>query len=315
MDELPNGNLVAFSTKAKVIDDYWASETDADAPKKPTKGMGDEILEFQRDGTIVWRWNTFDWLDPYRMGYETLYVYWKLQGFPDHADWTHGNGIWFDESDNSLIASLRHQDALFKIDRETGEIKWILGEPTGWPEELQGKLLQAEDGMRWPYHTHAPSITPRGTILLFDNGNYRARPFKPAFPPDQSHSRAVEYEIDTDSMTVRQVWESDSADGNAVVTYAMGDADWLPQTGNVLVTYGFCFPREEIPAEVDWLTINDLIFQTRIREFAYENPPEIVWEIRMDEHCMTEPTHSWQTYGADRIPSLYAGATNTKIDS
>jgi len=77
--------------------------------------------------------------------------------------------------------------------------------------------------MRWPYHTHAPSITPQGTILLFDNGNYRARPFVPQFLPNKSYSRAVEYAIDTDNMSIRQVWESDTPDSELMITYAMGD--------------------------------------------------------------------------------------------
>ncbi len=307
IDELPNGNIIAFSTVSKVIDDYWSSEKDPNAPRKRKKIMGDEIIEFERDGTIVWRWKAFDWLDPYRLGYEALYIYWLMHGFEDFVDWTHGNGLWLDESDDSLIISLRHQDALFKIDRKTGEIKWILGEPTDWSEELQQKLFQPEQDMRWPYHTHAPSVTPRGTIMLFDNGNYRARPFAPPFPPNQSYSRAVEYAIDTDKMTIRELWESDTVEGDAMVTYAMGDTDWLPETENVLVTYGFCYPRNQITDEMNWMTMNDLIFQTRIREVAHTNPPEVVWEIRMDREDEENPTHSWQTYGSDRLASLYGG--------
>jgi hypothetical protein len=308
IDELPNGNIIAFSTVAQVIDNYWSSEEDPNAPRTKKKIMGDEIVEFQRDGTVVWRWKAFDWLDPYRMGYESFYIYWLMHGFPDYVDWTHGNGLWLDESDDSLIISLRHQDALFKIDRKSGEIKWILGEPTDWSESLQKKLFQPEAGMRWPYHTHAPSITPQGTILLFDNGNYRARPFAPPFPPGKSYSRAVEYAIDPDKMTVRQVWESDTAEGDAMVTYAMGDADWLPKTKHVLVTYGVCYPRNNITDEMGWMTMNDMVYQTRIREVAYTNPPEIVWEIRMDEEGKANPTHRWQAYGADRIPGLYKSA-------
>ncbi len=305
IDELPNGNIIAFSTVSQVIDDYWSSEEDPDAPRKRKKIMGDEIVEFERDGTVVWRWNAFDWVDPYRLGYEALYIYWMLHGFADFVDWTHGNGLWLDESDDSFIISLRHQDALFKIDRKSGEIKWILGEPTDWSEELEKKVFKAEDGMRWPYHTHSPSVTPQGTIMLFDNGNYQARPFAPPLPPNQSYSRAVEYAIDTDNMTIREVWESDTAEGDAMVTYAMGNAHWLPQFNNVLVTYGFCYPRNELPDNVDWITMNDFIYQTRIREVAYTNPPEVVWEIRMDKEGEEEPTHSWQTYGSDRIASFY----------
>jgi len=34
--------------------------------------------------------------------------------------------------DHSLLISMRHQDAILKIDRASGEIRWILGEPIGW---------------------------------------------------------------------------------------------------------------------------------------------------------------------------------------
>jgi len=283
IDELPNGNIIAFSTVSQVIDDYWSSEEDPDAPRKRKKVMGDEIVEFERDGTVVWRWNAFDWVDPYRLGYEALYIYWMLHGFEDFVDWTHGNGLWLDESDDSYVISLRHQDA-------------------------QDKLFQPEEeGLRWPYHPHAPSITPKGTILLFDNGNYQARPFAPPLPPNQSYSRAVEYAIDTDNMTIRQVWESDTAEGDAMVTYAMGNAHWQSKTENVLVTYGFCYPKNELPDDVDWITMNDFIYQTRIREVAYTNPPEVVWEVRMDKEGAENPTHSWQTYGSERLSSLYGG--------
>ena len=52
---------------------------------------------------MVWRWNTFDHLDPYRMGYNTLNTYWHVRGFPHHADWTHGNGVTRDPRDGSGV--------------------------------------------------------------------------------------------------------------------------------------------------------------------------------------------------------------------
>ena len=46
-----------------------------------------------------------------------------------------------------------------------------------------------------------------GTILCFDNGTYRARPFAEKQPSAESYSRAVEYEVDEAAMTVKQVWD------------------------------------------------------------------------------------------------------------
>jgi hypothetical protein len=302
VDELPSGNLIVFTAKSRKVKDYWTSETDPHAPKRTAKVMGDEIIEFRRDGTVVWRWNAFDWLDPYRIGYESLGPYWHVRGFPGHLDWTHGNGLTLDERDDSLIICLRFQDAVLKVDRQSGEIQWILGDPSGWPATLQSRLLQPVGEMRWPYHHHAPSLTPAGTLLLFDNGNFRARPFAPASPPAATYSRAVEYAIDAESMTVREVWSSDAPGPDAAVAYAMGDADWLPRTGNVLVSYGLCPPQEEID-KVTWSNVLEFPSWTRVREVRHTLPPEVVWEAVLKDDSEVEPL-GWTVFGADRLPKL-----------
>lgn len=300
IDELPSGNLLVFTAKSREIQDYWTSEIDPNAPRQTTRVMGDEIIEFRRDGTIVWRWNAFDWLDPYRIGYDTLGAYWHVRGFPGHVDWTHGNGLCLDERDDSLIISLRFQDAILKVDRVTGEIRWILGDPSGWPPSLKGRLLRPVGKMRWPYHQHAPSLIPAGTLLLFDNGNFRARPFAPTVPPAQVYSRAVEYAIDPEEMTVREVWESDALGPDAALAWAMGDADWLPKTGNVLVAYGLCPPQEEID-QVTWDNALQFPSWTRVREVTHTSPPEVAWEVVLKDDSEQDPL-GWTVFGADRLP-------------
>ena len=47
----------------------------------------------------------------------------------------------------------------------------------------------------WNYAQHAPQITPQGTLLLYDNGNYRASPFDSLVLDSANYSRAVEYRI------------------------------------------------------------------------------------------------------------------------
>jgi len=297
--ELSSGNLIVFTAQARKVPDFWTSEEDPTAPRRDTMVMGDEIVEFQRDGQVTWRWNAFDWLDPYRSGYETLSNYWAIRGFPGYADWTHGNGIWVDEEEDALIVSLRLQSAILKLDRRSGEIVWILGEPSDWPAYLQNRLLVAEEGTRWPYHQHAPSITPQGTLLLFDNGNYQAHPFRKPLPPAQTYSRAVEYAIR--GKRVSEVWASDHPGPDAVVTYAMGDADWLPETGNVLVSYGLCPPTASLP-QATWRNILTFPSWSRIREVTHTTPPQVVWELVVRDPS-PDPL-GWTIFGAERLPSL-----------
>ena len=40
------------------------------------------------------------------------------------------------------------------IDRKTGEILWIAGEPSGWSKPLQAKLLTMKGGAKWFWHQH-----------------------------------------------------------------------------------------------------------------------------------------------------------------
>lgn len=238
IDEMPDGNILVLSTEWKEIENYYTSELDANAPRKRQKVMGDVIIEFDREtGEIVWQWHAFEHMDPFRIGYETFSPYWIRRGFPEMVDWSHANNLLYDPSDDSVIVNFRYQAAALKIDRSTKEIKWIFGEPTGWGD-LSDKVLRAEGTIEWPYHQHSPSPSPHGTLLLFDNGNYQARPFNKRVRVEDTYSRAVEFRIDEENMTVSQVWKSEEMSEDRVIAVAMGDADWLPETENVLVAYG-----------------------------------------------------------------------------
>jgi hypothetical protein len=301
IDELPSGNLLVLGTELREIDDYYSSNTDPDAPRKRQAVMGDEIVEFRRDGEVVWRWNAYDHLDPFFIGHLTISNYWPLRGFPDALDWTHANGLFYDERDDSILLNLRKQSAVLKLDRPSGEIRWILSEPTGWSETLQARLLEPDGEVGWPWYQHAPSLTPAGTLLLFNNGIWKGRPFEPMAPPSQSHTRAVEYAIDPNRGTVREVWASEDPGLEAVVTWAMGDADWLPLTGNVLVYYGNCtVPDDEITTQRAVIARS----WTLVREFTHAEPPEVVYEVIVRDEVDEDGIVPWMIFGGARLPSL-----------
>ena len=267
IDVLPNGNLVVLGTDRRALPDYYTSETDATAPRKTQQVMGDEIIEFTRDGRVVWRWNVFDHLDPYRIGYETFSGYWERRGFPDTLDWSHANNLLHDPTDDSLLVSFRYLAAIVKIDRATGRTKWILGKPDGWAEKYRPLLFRPEGAVQWFQHQHSPFPTARGTLIVFDNGNYGTMPFTPPLPPRDTFSRAVEYQLDEKTRTVRQVWVSETGPGTAtVLSNAMGNAEQFPVTGNVLVFYGAVAQ----PGGAGW---------SRGREFTHTTPARVVWEV------------------------------------
>jgi hypothetical protein len=303
VDELPSGNLVVLGVDRREIDGYYTSETDPDAPRVTRQVMGDEVVEFARDGTVVWRWNAFDHLDPFFIGYNTFDGYWARRGFPGTVDWTHGNGLLYDASDDSLLVNLRHLSAVVKVDRASGTVRWILGDPDGWPSNLQGKMFTLQQGGRWFAFQHAPVPTPHGTLLLFDNGNFQARPFtRPTLEPAATWSRAVEYALDEDNRVAREVWSSEGPGPDSVVSSAMGDVDWLPRTGNVLVHYGAMIPRDDIEG-VTWDDFLRKACCSRIREYTHTEPAEVVWELVLRDSFENGPI-GWSIYGGERLPSL-----------
>ena len=93
----------------------------------------------------------------------------------------------------------------------------------------------------------------------------------------------MEYEIDEENMRVRQLWQSEQAGPDSVISIAMGDVDWLAETENILVAYGAILDRETLD-QVDWRADSRLLFNqwTRLREYVRSDPPEVVYEVVLD---------------------------------
>ena len=303
--ELPNGNFLAFSANGYLIEDYPTSETDPDAPRADQMVMADTVVELTPGGKIVWSWNSMDYLDPYRIGYDTFWSYWWVRGFDQHLDWTHGNGLSYDESDDSVLVSFRNQSAIVKIDRKSKEIKWILGRHDDWPVELQDKLLTPVGQLMWPGYQHNPRMTHAGTVILFDNRAHGgARPFEDVAPLETMFSRAVEYDVDEQNMTVRQVWTSGDIQGSdPCFSYAMSDAWRLPKTDNRLVISAFCTPLlEGVTQDIMDHTrraVDELPYGGRVVEYSGEDE---VFRVEIwDEHDLLQ----WEIYGGFRSRDMY----------
>ena len=197
--------------------------------------LDEPIIEFNSLGTVIGTWDFLSRLKPTRIGYD------GTNGEPDNADWVNLTSLVYDVLSDGIIASLRFQDAIVKIDRGTGDLVWILGNHDNW-EGFESFLL-APDGnpLEWFYHQSTVEFTPALTVLVFDNGNRRASPFtgQPIVPADANQSRAVEYQVDESMMMVSQIWEWGLAEaGEQLYSTIYGDADRLPATGNTLITFG-----------------------------------------------------------------------------
>jgi arylsulfate sulfotransferase len=234
----PDGNMLLLSMEVREFGSWPRSTTDATAPWKPARVVGDIIMEVRPDGQKVSEWRLLDMLDPYRITYGSRDKYWEKRGYPDTNDWCHANGCAYDAKDDCILVSLRTQDCIVKFDRKTGELRWILGSHGNWKSPWSEKLLTPTGPLKWNFHQHDCSITPTGTIMCFDNGNYGASPFERVSTPEETTSRAVEFAVDEAAAKVRQVWSYGEAPGERLFAGFQGGAFRMPGTGNTFITYG-----------------------------------------------------------------------------
>jgi hypothetical protein len=107
-------------------------------------------------------------------------------------DWTHANSLWL-MNDDKVLMSIRHLDQVIAIEADFSGVAWRLGGPNS--------DFSFPDSSDRFFHQHSAVQLPNGNILLFDNGNTR---------PDANggeYSRALELELDFDTMDARKVWE------------------------------------------------------------------------------------------------------------
>ncbi|MFV2055985.1 MAG: aryl-sulfate sulfotransferase [Thiohalomonadales bacterium] len=291
---MENGHILALSIEARSYDNYWSSDNDASAPKEKALLAGDVVVEFTREGKIVNQWPLLDLLDPYRIAYGSLLPYWDSFFKEKTRDWSHANAVIYDASDDTIIVSVRHQDATIKFSRKTGKLIWILGPHDNWDQEKYAKfLLKPANEVKhfFPFHEHAPMLLPNGNLLIYDNGSYRSSPFEPPMPPAQLFSRAVEYAIDVTTKQAKIVWEYGEFSEKKYYAGALGDVDWLPKTGNVLITHG------NLPDE-------DGKLSARIIEVTHDNPATTVFQLHVFDKSESK-TRGWRIYRAERMQSLY----------
>ena len=220
--EMENGNLLIAS------DDF-----------NNAKGtVEDYIVEFDREtGEIV---KTFDLKNVLNMSDG------KSENWTDY-DWFHNNSVWYDENTNSITLSGRHQDAVINIDYETGELNWIIGDPTNWSEEYQKYFFTPiGDDFEWQWSQHAAMITPEGYVFILDNGNNKSKIKEEYVPASESYTRGVMYKIDTDNMTIEQIWQYGKERGSDYYSPYISDVDYLDANHYIVHSGGIAYKDGEV---------------------------------------------------------------------
>ena len=173
---------------------------------------------------------------------EAFYVDYDLTSREDgKVDWFHQNSVEYDEADNSIIISGRHQDTIMKIDYDTSEIKWIMGDSSGWPESYQKYFLKGD--VKASGGQHAAIVLPdqddndeTTDILYYDNNISVTRGDEET---SEKYSEARQVRINDAEMTIEEVWTFGEALGKDYYTKIIGSARYLSNTGNRLVNFGY----------------------------------------------------------------------------
>ncbi len=216
--EIENGNLLVssddFNNESGTVEDY--------------------IVELDREtGEIV---KTFDLKDVLNMKDG------QSENWTSY-DWFHNNSVWYDKKTNSITLSGRHQDAVINIDYDTGELNWIIGDPTNWSKEYQKYFFKpVGDGeFEWQWSQHAAMITPEGYVFILDNGNNKSKIKDEYVSAEDSYTRGVMYKIDTDKMTIEQVWEYGKERGSEFYSPYISDVDYLDKDHYIVHSGGIVY--------------------------------------------------------------------------
>ena len=197
--ELPDGTLGVIGSDRRDVEGHSVN--------------GACIVEVSPEGTEEIVWTAWD----------------VLEYNPDEVDhgWTHANALDYDEVEDAYYISIRNYNAIFKIDRASGDVLWMIGGPLS-------DFSDGEGATEFWEGQHQFDVLD-GSILVFDNQ-----------PVDAFTSRVVEYAFDPDDGSAELIWiyQPDPA----FYCYGLGDADRLPN-GNTLITWSTSAQLDEVDAD------------------------------------------------------------------
>jgi arylsulfate sulfotransferase len=153
------------------------------------------------------------------------------------TDWFHSNAAVYDPRDNSLIVSSR-ENFLIKVDYDSGNILWILGDPTKYWytfPSLRARALALRGSGLYPIGQHAVSITSDGLVMIFNDGNGSVQ--QPSGAPageSRTYSAVSAYSIDEASQSATEQWRFDY--GQSIYSSFCGSAYEAPEK-SLLIDY------------------------------------------------------------------------------
>lgn len=277
---LDNGNYVIMGSKDSIMD-LSSFIFDGTQGSDSTNVKGCTFQEFDSSHNLVFEWNSNDHIHPTEFidsyGYDST-----------KFDYVHGNAIE-EDSDGNFLVSFRGLDAIYKINKSTGNTMWILGGKSN-----QFTFINDNPGFSGQ---HDIRRLPNGNISLFDNANNQAPP---------KRSRGKEYLLDTTNMTCTKVYQYTHSP--SFFARAMGSFQTMANNDRI-VGYGLDYRPDPSFVHVD--DNDNIITEVHLKDsivtyrtFASElnfnlNNPEIICSPGSGTATLTAPSgytkYAWST--------------------
>jgi len=247
---LPNGNRLMLIQEVVTVD-MSGVVPNGNPAAQITQAL---VQEVEPSGLVVFQWRSLDHF-PVTASYEDLTA--------AAIRYIHNNSIWVD-NDGHLLLSCRHSSAVLKVNRNTGDVIWILG------GKLNQFTFQNEEAAFAPtyfsYQHHVVRL-PNGNITMFDNGTQKSPQF----------SRGVEYTLDEEAKTCTKVWEYRHVP--SIYTSLQGAMETLPDGHRVIAWGSAVFDGAPAVTEID--ENNNVVFEFSSQRDAYPyKVTKVPWPLR-----------------------------------
>ncbi|MDX1739832.1 MAG: aryl-sulfate sulfotransferase, partial [Rhodothermales bacterium] len=205
---LPNGHYLLFGYYLTPVDmSQYVAGGQPDALVS-----GGVLQELDADKNVVFQWRSWDYFDFETWSYNRRFATRSI------VSEFHLNTVNLDDDGHIFLAT---PTTTFKINRQTGDVIWILG---GNLNEFSFVGVDSTDGVGM-VGGHMFHRLPNGNVLLYDNGNRQGT----------RTSRVNEFALDEEARTAELIWTY--VPDTMISGWHRGNAQRLPN-GNTLIGWG-----------------------------------------------------------------------------
>lgn len=186
--KLGNGNYMALGTH---MGDMKKTEREPDSPPTPDKMPFGTLIEYDKQGKIVWTWKAGTYF--YNSDFQYYKRYTKENIAMPVLD-PHENGFYFDEQNKNIYISCKNISRILKVKYPSGEVL------NGYGAVYKKGTRPEDNGLFC--HQHSSRTSQKGYLYVFNNNTCLMQPNTPKITVMQEPGVANESNL-------KKVWEYD----------------------------------------------------------------------------------------------------------